>query len=123
MSTKTSFLKALKRSNIFVLAAVVAAGLLLAIWSINGLLYLIAGTIIGLPFSGGDIVVTYGFGMILEHYYPLGSIGVEDTTSLTFSPVGIIIGYVILFIISIFISRIIKNKAEWDLIKQEKENK
>ena len=112
--------KALAKCNTFVLAAIIAALILLVFMAINGLLYSLAGFIIGLSRWGGEINVTYGPGMILEHYYPLTAEPVSDSTSLIFSPALAIFSYLIFFVISIFIARSVKEKAEWSQIKESK---
>ena len=112
--------KVVSKCNTFVLTAIIAALILLAIMGINGLLYSLAGFIIGIPMSGGEITVTYGPGMILEHYYPLTAEPVSDSTSLEFSLALTIFCYLIFFVISIFIARSVKEKAEWSLIREGK---
>ena len=113
--------RALAKCNAFVLAAIIAAAILLVIWGINFVLYKSCGFIIGLPMFGGEISVTHSFGMILEHYYPLTAEPVSDSTSLTFSPVLAIISYVVIYVISLIIARVIKNKAAWSMIKEGEE--
>ena len=98
----------LGKLNVFVLAAVIAAGLLLAVTILNLLLYYSTGEIIGISFSGGEVTEVIGIGMILEHYYALSLDGALSST-LIFSPASAIIGYVLLYVISFFIAKGIKN--------------
>ena len=113
--------KVLNKCNKYVLAAFIAAAILIVILAINLLLYNLAGFIIGLPASGGEISVTYGIGMTLKHYYPLTTLTdqVQDSTSLTFSPVSMIFWYLVLYVIAIFIAKKIKDDVEWELIREK----
>ncbi|MBO4457289.1 MAG: hypothetical protein J5802_06195 [Butyrivibrio sp.] len=98
----------LGKLNVFVLAAVIALGVMVAVCILNLLLYYSIEEIIGIPYSGGEVTGTTGFGMVLEHYYSL-SPDAGETTSLSFSLLSAIISYVVLYVISFFIAKGIKD--------------
>lgn len=90
-------------------SGIVALGITTVMAIVNYILGTCFKTIIGIKFWGGEYSGTYGFGILLERFYPLTTADdpVKSYTSVGFAPLNFILTVVALFIICFIICFII----------------
>ena len=82
-------------------SGIIALGITTVMAVINFILGICFKTIIGIKFWGGEYSGTYGFGILLNKFYPLTTADdpVQSYTSIAFAPLNFILTVVLLFIV------------------------
>ncbi len=90
-------------------SGIIALGITTVMAIVNYILGICFNTIIGIKFWGGEYSCTYGFGILLERFYPLTTADdpVKSYTSVGFAPLNFLLTVVALFIICFIICFII----------------
>ncbi len=94
-------------------SAVIAMVVTILLCVMNWLIAAISGKPIGITIWGGEYSARYGFGVLLETFYPLTTVDtpIQSTSNISFDPVSFLVTILIVFVVSMVVGTILRKKS------------